>query len=146
MPTKNDNIIEIKGQKFEVDRASLTKIETFHIGDSVKVLTKEYSNSWKSYPGVITGFDNFKDRPAINITYLKLGYSEAELCTLTYTENTENIDIALMTDTTELPWDKSRVMNLLDNDIKKKQNALEEAISKKAYFEEHFNHCFGDIE
>lgn len=73
-------IIEIGGVKLELDMRTgkTTQIDTFKVGDNVKVLIKEY-DSYKSYAGVIVGFDNFKERPTIIVAYLKMGYSEADI-------------------------------------------------------------------
>ena len=65
-------VVEINGVKMEVDLRSATtqEVNTYKVGDQVKVLIKDYS-SWKDYPGTIVGFDNFKQRPTIIIAYLE---------------------------------------------------------------------------
>jgi hypothetical protein len=48
-------IVEINGVKLELDmrQAKLQSIDTFKVGDSVKVLIKEYGDSYKTHAGVI---------------------------------------------------------------------------------------------
>lgn len=57
------NIVEINGIKMAIDErtATIQKVDTFKVGDPVKVLIKEYS-SYNAKFGVIIGFDNFKNR------------------------------------------------------------------------------------
>ena len=56
--------MEINGVKFEVDMRTLKRIDTFKVGDNVKILDKTYS---KIKNGVIVEFLNFKDMPTIQV-------------------------------------------------------------------------------
>lgn len=66
-----EKIIEINGIKMAIDErtATVQRVDTFKIGDPVKLLYKNYSSYEVKY-GVIIGFDDFKNRPTMTIAYL----------------------------------------------------------------------------
>lgn len=64
MTTDNQKtIVEINGIKLEVDLRTAKRVEEYKVGDMVKVLKKEYGDSYKSYAGMIVGFDAFVALP-----------------------------------------------------------------------------------
>ena len=63
-------IIEIDGVKVEVDLTTARRIDTFRIGDNVKIYEKD---SKKISCGIITVFDNFKDEPSITVARFREG-------------------------------------------------------------------------
>lgn len=65
-------IIEIDGMKVEIDLESARRIDTFRIGDNVRVLEKT-SNPVKVKNGIITAFNNFKDEPCITVAVFDNG-------------------------------------------------------------------------
>lgn len=134
-------IIEINGVKLEVDLSQARVVSNYRIGDSVKVLRKEYNNKFISHPGVIVGFDNFKNLPTIVVAYLKVSYSDANIEFVYLNNDTEDVEICPATDT-ELPYDRSRVIGLFDRQIEEEKVKLEDLISKKSYFVESFGHYF----
>lgn len=79
--SEEKRIIEINGIKMEIDLRTATSrtVDTFCIGDKVKILLKEYGDSFRSYAGAIVGFDAFQQRPTIIVAYLAGGYSAAEI-------------------------------------------------------------------
>lgn len=62
--------VEINGVKFEIKLDNAKKIETFQKGSRVKLLKKIYGGTFVSCPGIIVGFDDFKNLPTIIIMYL----------------------------------------------------------------------------
>ena len=60
-------IVEIDGVKIEVDLRTAKRIDTFRVGDNVKVLCKEYNGDFKVKPGIITDFCNFKEKSSISV-------------------------------------------------------------------------------
>ena len=42
-------IIDINGMKMEVDLRTAKRIDTFKVGDNVKVLATEYNGTWGDY-------------------------------------------------------------------------------------------------
>jgi len=129
-------IIEVNGVKMEVDLRQAKVVEQYRVGDNVKVLIKEYQ-SYKSYPGVIIGFDTFEKLPTINIMYVKTNYSAAELIVVNFNAKSEDVEIAPMHDYDKL--DRADIVGILNRDIEKKRAELHEMESKKAYFLQHFD-------
>lgn len=137
-------IIEIGGVKMEVDLRQAKAIDAYRVGDKVKVLVKDYSNSWRSHPGVIIGFDNFVNQPAISLCYVKQGYSdEGQLCFVSLTADTKEIEIC-PANGDELPLQKDTIVDRLDRGITKAESALEEARAKKEFFLRHYNKNLSD--
>jgi hypothetical protein len=133
-------VIEIGGIKMEVDMRHVKKVEYYKVGTNIRVLVKEYSE-YKSYAGVIVGFEEFKTRPSILIAYLKTSYGDSSLQFLTYNSDTKDAEICLAEETF-VPFEKSRVLECLDNGIQTARAELLEAQNKKAYFEKNFNKYF----
>jgi len=59
-------IIEINGIKMEVDLRTAKRIDTFKVGDPVKILDCTYSTP-QIYAGVIVGFAEFNKHAAIEV-------------------------------------------------------------------------------
>jgi hypothetical protein len=131
-------IVEINGVKMEIDLRYAREIDTYRIGDNVKVLVKGYSDSYASHPGVITGFDNFKERPAILVTYLDMKYSESNLVTVSITKDSKEIELCPMVD--DILFEKEQVLVLFDRKIAAKEAELQDVKRAKNYFELHFAH------
>lgn len=130
-------IIEINGVKLEVDLRHAVAVESYKVGDKVKVLRKGWSDSYTSHVGVIVGFDAFQVRPTIIIAYLK----DSEIEYLYYNSESKDCEICMACDE-DLPFTKERVLEKLHNDISKKQRELEEAQFKVANFERWFGRYF----
>lgn len=137
-------VIEIGGIKMEVDMRRAVKVEQYKVGTKIKVLLKDYSD-YKSYGGVIVGFEPFKTRPSILIAYIKASYGESSLHFLTYNSDTKDTEICIAEDNF-IPFKKSSVLETLDNNIRTAEEALLEARNKKAYFEKNFNKYFEETE
>ena len=137
--SEQTKIIEIQGVKFELDLREAKRVEAYRVGDPVKVLIKEFS-SYKSFPGVIVGFDEFKNLPTIVVAYLKISYSEAELCFAYYNDSDEAKEIEICPAPPEdLPIEKSHIVEMMDKKIAKAQATVMEHKQKKEYFLK----CFG---
>ena len=135
-------IVEINGRKFEVDDADLKVVENFKVGDTVKVLIKEYSDNWKSHFGAIIGYDNYQNLPTIRIIYLDADYSEAKLKTECFNAKSENMEIAPMAEADLIMLDKARIVDMLNNQIEKAKLELEKKKAEKEYFLKYFNAYF----
>lgn len=135
-------IVEINGVKMEVDERTAKTIEAYKVGDRVKVLKKQYGDSYRMYPGVIVNFVPFKDLPSIEIMYLDTdNFSSKPLAFLTLNNKTEGIEIAPMSDH-ELVLDKEDVISRIDDEIRKRRNALEDMEQKKEWFISRFADAF----
>ena len=136
-------IVEIGGAKFEVDMRSAKRIDCYHVGDNVKVLVKEYGSTWKSFPGVIVGFDDFTNLPTITILYLETGYDpKAKLLCLN--SGTQDVEICPMDEDLETVIKRAEVMEILDSAVLKAQAELLSARRKREYFLEHFGMVASD--
>lgn len=129
-------MIEINGIKMEVDLRSAKKVESYKVGDNVKVLIKEYGDSYTSCPGVIIGFDNFQNLPTITVCYLKPGYS-AEIKFASINPKSVDIEIVHMQDHEKL-LDSATTTSQLDREILKKETEVLELKQKKAFFLDHY--------
>lgn len=130
----SSQIVEINGVKIEVDMRTAKTIDTFKVGDRVKVLIKQYSN-YKSLPGIIVGFDAFKKLPTIVVlTFNPSAYSSKPL-ELHYI-NAQSEDIELCMDTNDIPIgiDHADIIDRLNKEIEKKQIEIDETIRQREYF------------
>lgn len=137
-------IVEIKGVKMDVDLREAEQIETFRVGDKVKVLIKEYSD-YKVYPGVIVGFANFKSLPSVIVAYLKFGYSTAEIIFAYINESEENKVEIVKAENYDIPINKESAIELLQREINKAEASLEDAKRKMQYFKDYFGLYFDEI-
>lgn len=137
--------IEVNGMLMEFDEKLLLKQE-IRVGDNVQVLKKIYS-SWECYAGVVTQLLPFKDKPAMEIMYLESSYMSCEIKKIIIVQGAEGEDIprVVKMDDKFLPFTKERCVDLLQKDIIKKENELNEAKLKLEYFQTYFNHYFEQI-
>ena len=135
-------IVEINGVKFEVDMSSSKIISEYRIGDKVNVLIKEYSEKIVC-PGIIVGFDNFKDLPTITVAYLKIGYNEPIFKFVYFNSDSKEVDIAPCSES-DLIFNKSDVIIKMDREIAAKEKEVEDLIRKKNYFLTNFTKHFED--
>lgn len=138
-------IVEINGVKLEVDLSTARVIENYRIGDNVKVLIKQYGESFTSYPGVIVGFDPFVNRPTIVIAYLDMGYNKGEIKFVHLNQDTKDCEICPMIEK-EMPFEKHRVVDMFDRQIVTAEQALTDIKNKKAYFLAEFGSYFKNVE
>ncbi|MGL5720064.1 MAG: hypothetical protein ACRCYP_04660 [Alphaproteobacteria bacterium] len=130
---------EINGKKFIINQdPSMTHVEEYRVGDQVMVLKKHYGDDYKTYPGVIVGFHEFKELPTIQVAYLNVDYSSAKIEFLGFNEKTKDAEFCRYTGD-DLPFGKARVLDLLGGEIEKKEQELRDARHKQQYFLE----CFG---
>jgi hypothetical protein len=130
-------IVEINGIKMEVDLRHAKKIEQYKVGDIVKVLVKEYGDTYASCPGVIIGFDNYQMLPTITVCYLKPGYN-AEVKFISINSKTVDIEICHMPDHEKM-LDSATTVQYLDREILKKETEVMELKQKKSFFIENYN-------
>jgi len=132
--------IEINGIKMEVDLRTCKVIDSFKVGDKVKLLVKTYSE-FKSHAGVIIGFDAFVERPTIIVAYLDENYNTSSLkfCYI----NKESKDAEMVpANENDIPFTKEAVLIGMDNLIERKRRELEDEITKKEAFLKWFGKYF----
>lgn len=136
-------IIEVNGTKLEIDLRQARTVDSYKIGTNVKVLIKEYS-SYKSYHGVIIGFDEFKMLPTIIICYVKPDYSETSINFVYY--NAESKDVEICPAGEDACIDKQLIDQALDKKIESKRAELVDLEFKKSYFDAKYNQYFAKSE
>jgi len=138
--TEANQIIEINGVKFEVDArtATLRQLDHIKIGARVKVLINGYSDSVEIHHGAVVGFEPFQDKPTIIIAYLKPSYgSPAEIKFLYFTDKSkEKIIVSDENDRESL--EASNIVAMMDKEIAKKKNEIQDLEDRKAYFLQNF--------
>jgi hypothetical protein len=136
-------IIEINGIKLEVDLRTAKTVDTYKVGDGVKILIKKYGDSFTSYPGIIAGFDNFLSRPTIVVAYLSNSYNESPLQFAFLNCDSKDIEICPMVDP-YIALEKSTILDLIDKEIAKKNQEISELNQKRDYFVKNFDKFFED--
>lgn len=132
----NTQIIEMNGVKLEVDFREAKTIDTVKVGDKVKLLKKNYSDSYTVHAGVIVGFEPFPDKPAIVVAYVEINYSSVDLKVETITVDTKNVQIVKSVD--DVPFHKDDALKLFQRQIATKEAEIETIREKMAYFERNF--------
>ena len=144
MENKDTRIIEVNGIKMEVDLRTAKRIDQFKVGDSVKVLIKDYSDRYASYIGTIIGFDNFEKTPTIVIAYLKTEYSSAEIKFLYYSSATKDAEVTNLNDW-DVPVTKSTIIEQFNRELTKKEAEIQEIKQKQEIFEKLFGKYFDNV-
>lgn len=136
---ENIRVIEINGIKMEVDLRTVKQINSYKVGDKVRVLIKGYSD-WKTYSGIIVGFDNFVNRPTIVVAYI-----DYDKLSFTYLNNdSKDVEIAPLVDN-HITLEKSSVLNTMNREITKKEAEVEDLKAKKEYFIKYFDSYFTEV-
>lgn len=130
-------IIEVNGLKLEIDArtAQVSKVETYKVGDSVKLLYKSYSGYEVKF-GVIAGFEQFKARPTIVVAYID--YNELKFVSIHDGSEHEIIPVGEHDLTTERDWIEAR----MNDGIAKKELELTELKMKRDFFKKMFGKYF----
>jgi len=133
--------VMINGTKFEIDLSTARKIDQYRIGDSVKVLDKNY-NGYQIKNGVITEFVNFKELPTIVVATFKTQYGALPTIEFVYFNvNTKDMELAPATDH-ENRLDKNAVVKQFEIEIQTRKREIEELEAKKNWFIENFQKWF----
>lgn len=141
---ESKRIVEINGIKLEIDMRTAKRIEEFKIGDPVKVLVKKYSD-YESHAGVIIGFDEFKALPTIIVAYLENNYNSAEIKFIYLNSQSKDVEIC-SANVKEIPFNKDRVIEMLNGKIHKAKLEVEGLERQKEFFLGQFGMYFKGVE
>jgi len=141
MDESHKKIIEVNGVKLEVDLRTAKKIEHFKVGDAVKVLVKSYGDTFNSYPGVIAGFDEFKQRPTITIAYVEHG----KISYASINKDSKDYEICSV-DEGAIHLERGDVLDKMDREINAAQVKVAELQSQRAYFVSNFGRWFANAD
>lgn len=133
-----EKVITINGVKMAIDErtATVSKVDTFKVGDPVKLLYQRYSDSYEAKYGVIIGFDQFKNRPMITVAFLDS--SELKYC---YIHEGVKHEIAAV-ESHDLVMEKTWILDQMKDRILKKERELAEEKSKMENFVNMFGKYF----
>lgn len=140
--------IEVNGMLLEFDEKVLLKQE-IKVGDSVQILVDEgYSSSSVSLcTGVVTQILPFDENmPVVEVMYINNSYSSFEIKKKVITNKDGEKTKIIKSDDTFLPFTKERAIDMLDENIRKREEELREAKEKKEYFLKYYNKYFHEIE
>ncbi|MGO8695973.1 MAG: hypothetical protein ACLQMF_20105 [Rectinemataceae bacterium] len=130
-------IVEINGVKVEVDLRTAKIVESYKIGDSVKLLKKRYSD-YEVLPAAIVGFTEFQALPTIELVAVD---HSGNVEFFAWNEKTEGMEIAPF-NKYELAFDRANIMEKLDSAVNAKSEELRVAVSKRQAFIETFARVF----
>ena len=130
-------IVEVDGIKMEVDLREAKKIDHYRVGDTVKILIAEYSDSYNNYFGVIVGFTEFQKVPSIDVLYVKDEFGDTDLKIVTINEKTEDIEIAPVGGY-DAEFNRANILEKINRQIEKQEEKVWVLKSKKNAFIKHF--------
>lgn len=131
-------IIEINGVKLDVDMRTARRIEELRIGDRVKVLKPQPYNEQKFdvLPGVVVGFEPFKNLPTIVIATIKVEYSSVKVEFIFF--NAESKVELIHAADADFTVDKPAILAAFDRERQKHQAEIDKLEEQRRYFETNF--------
>lgn len=132
-------IVEIDGVKIEVDLRTAKRVDTYKVGDNVKLLCKEYSD-YKVRPGIIVDFAEFQELPTIVIAVFNEGSwsSTPSIEFVYYNEKTADKTEIVPATEDEIRLTKDGVIEKFEREIQKKKNEYTDLQNQLEYFKKHF--------
>ncbi len=136
----DNKIIEINGVKFEVDArtATLRQLDNIKIGSRVKVLITGYGDGVEIHHGAVVGFEPFLENPTVIIAYLKTSYSTPAEIKFLYFNGKSKEKIIISDENDKESLEASNVVALMEKEIAKKKNEIQDLKDRKAYFLKNF--------
>lgn len=143
---ESKRIIEIDGVKVEVDLRTAKRVESFKVGDNIKILDKEY-DTYKVKPGIIVDFAEFQELPTIVIAVFEEGSwsSAPNISFIYYNKNTSKKVEIVSCSEDEIKVSKEGVIERFEREIQKKKNEYEDLKNKLEYFKTHFLKVYKEI-
>lgn len=138
-------IIEINGVKLEVDMRYARRVEEIRIGDKVKVLKKQYGDSFVVHPGIVVGFEPFRDLPTIVVAYVEQDWSKAEIKFLHYNKGVKDTEIVHAADE-DFHVDRDALFARFDKQIEAKRREIETIEEQRRYFATNFRAFWERVE
>ena len=136
--TPQTTTIEVNGVKLEVDLRNAKRIDTLKVGTRVKVLKKQYSDTFNVMHGVVVGFEPFKQLPTIIVAVTKFEYNDAKIEFIYYNSGSKDVEIVIATDSDKAGLDKNDFLKCIDRDIKKKESEIQELKHREQFFIDKF--------
>lgn len=140
MDTDNKRIVEIAGVKVEYDLRTAKQVDTYKVGDPVKLLVKDYDGHKVKY-GVIVDFANFVELPSIVVAYLD-GWDNDDIKFEHVNAESKEVQIAPCSED-EISIDKDQIERRIDKKIEEKRSEIKELEESKRIFRKRFGDIFG---
>ena len=142
---ESKRIIEIDGVKVEIDLRTAKRVDSFKVGDNIKILDKEY-DTYKVKPGIIVDFAEFQELPTIVIAVFDEGSwsSTPNISFIYYNKNTSKKVEIVSCSEDEIKVSKG-VIERFEREIQKKKNEYEDLKNKLEYFKTHFLKVYKEI-
>ncbi|WHE87250.1 hypothetical protein [Lachnoanaerobaculum gingivalis] len=143
---ESKRIIEIDGVKVEIDLRTAKRVDSFKVGDNIKILDKEY-DTYKVKPGIIVDFAEFQELPTIVIAVFEEGSwsSTPNISFIYYNKNTSKKVEIVSCSEDEIKVSKEGVIERFEREIQKKKNEYEDLKNKLEYFKTHFLKVYKEI-
>ena len=143
---ESKRIIEIDGVKVEIDLRTAKRVDSFKVGDNIKILDKEY-DTYKVKPGIIVDFAEFQELPTIVIAVFDEGSwsSTPNISFIYYNKNTSKKVEIVSCSEDEIKVSKEGVIERFEREIQKKKNEDEDLKNKLEYFKTHFLKVYKEI-
>lgn len=139
-------IIEVNGVKLEVDMRYARRVDEIRIGDRVKVLKKQgYGDGFVVAPGIIVGFEPFKQLPTIVVAYIEHDWQKAEIKFLHYNAALKDTEIVHAADE-DFHVDRDALIARFDKQIAAKRAEVETIEEQRRYFETNFRAFWTRVE
>lgn len=142
--SKLTRTVEIDGRTFEIDLKAIKEVHTYKVGDRVKVLRKDYANSYSTHPGCIIAIDMFKALPTIVVAYMPTGAfsSDAEIKFEYLNAQNKNVEIAPMVEDEFVPT-RQMFVAAFERAIQKHHADIADLETKREWFLRRFGVTFG---
>lgn len=135
---ENKRIVEINGMKIEVDMRTAKRIDTFKVGDNVKVLSKTYDDKHEIKPGIIVDFAMFRELPTIVVAvFNEGGWGSTPSISFKHI-NSDSEDELIFSSEEEIRLSKEGVIEKFEREIQKKRNEYQDLQNQLEYFKKHF--------
>lgn len=143
---ESKRIIEIDGVKVEIDLRTAKRVDSFKVGDNIKILDKEY-DTYKVKPGIIVDFAEFQELPTIVIAVFDEGSwsSTPNISFIYYNKNTSKKVEIVSCSEDEIKVSKEGVIERFEREIQKKKSEYEDLKNKLEYFKTHFLKVYKEI-
>lgn len=142
MTDSNIRVIEIEGVRLEVDMRTAKRIDSFKVGDRVKVLVKQYDR-YQSHPASIVAIDAFKNLPTVVIAYIDDVFNNKGEVRFAYLNaQSKDIEICPMAEDDVVPT-RQTILAYFNEAQKRKQQELDEITARKEWFLRQYGVAFG---
>lgn len=138
-------VITINGVDIDVPEQAIKSAAPLRVGDPVKLLVKSQYNEPKVCAGVVAAFELFQSMPTVTIAYVdpsSYGSTGALVFAHINQKSADKYELVHGLDRALLDIDQGRIQQLLQNDIAKKQQELDEANQRLRFFNERFGAYF----